>query len=153
MVLYQKEIIHTVPLFLFGHILTFVLFTTTFCYVSFKISRQFTGFPSYKCFKAVYERRIRPRAEQLSLNHHTNTPWHKTTFKIKPGPSRQLLLIDEFFLVMVRLRLGLLESDLAERFGIYQQQVSRIIGRWLPCLARALKKWINIPTKEQVSFH
>ena len=123
----------------------------TLCSIS--AFRQFTGFPSYKCFKAVYERRIRPKAELLSLNHHTNTPWHKTGSKIKPGPSRQLLLIDEFFLVMMRLRLGLLESDLAERFSIYQQQVSRIIGRWLPCLARALKKWIYIPTKEQVSIN
>ena len=35
-----------------------------------------------------------------------------------PGASRLLSLLDEFFLVLVRLRLGLLERDLADRLGV-----------------------------------
>ena len=44
---------------------------------------------------------------------------------------RALLPIDEFFLVTIRLRLGLLEKDLAYRFGISQPTVSRILITWI----------------------
>ena len=47
------------------------------------------------------------------------------------GRHRTLCPIDEFFLVMIRLRLGLLEKDLAYRFGISQSTVSRILITWI----------------------
>ena len=42
----------------------------------------------------------------------------------KRGPPRALNPMNEFFLTLVRLRLGLQERDLADRFGISQGTVS-----------------------------
>ena len=39
--------------------------------------------------------------------------------------------MEEFFLVLVRLRLGLMEQDIAYRFNISQSTVSRIIITWI----------------------
>ena len=47
------------------------------------------------------------------------------------GAARSLSLLDEFFLVLVRLRLGLLKRDLADRFGISESSVSRICKSWM----------------------
>ena len=44
----------------------------------------------------------------------------------KTGRSHKLSLLEQLFLTLVRLCLGLLEFDLANRFGIPQSSVSRI---------------------------
>ncbi|KAF4103616.1 hypothetical protein G5714_016499 [Onychostoma macrolepis] len=46
-------------------------------------------------------------------------------------PSRCLPLIDEQFLFLVYLSLGLKEKDLGDRFNIHQSTVSRIIKTWV----------------------
>ena len=48
--------------------------------------------------------------------------------------------MEEIFLVLVRLRLGLLEEDLAYRFGVSQSTVSRIIITWINFLYLQLKQ-------------
>ncbi|CAN7976969.1 unnamed protein product [Ixodes persulcatus] len=47
------------------------------------------------------------------------------------GRKRKLTLENELFLVLVRLRLGLFEHDLAHRFCIAQSTVSRICSSWI----------------------
>ena len=47
------------------------------------------------------------------------------------GRNRSLPPLEEFFLVLVRLRLGLFEKDLADRFGISTSSVSRICITWI----------------------
>ena len=54
-----------------------------------------------------------------------------TTSTDNRGPSRSLSPLNEFFLVLCRLRCGLMEYDLAFRFGISQSTVSRIIITWV----------------------
>lgn len=49
----------------------------------------------------------------------------------KPGPSRKMSAEDELILVLTRLRVGMLEQDLAVRFEISQSYVSRIITTWV----------------------
>ncbi|XP_058630013.1 uncharacterized protein LOC131539429 [Onychostoma macrolepis] len=46
-------------------------------------------------------------------------------------PSRCLPLIDELFLCLVYLSLGLKEKDLGDQFNIHQSTVSRIIKTWV----------------------
>ena len=63
---------------------------------------------------------------------------------IKRAPKRNLYPKQEFFLVLVRLRLGLLEEDLACRAGISQSHMSRICITWfdfLHCRFRPLPIW------------
>ena len=66
------------------------------------------------------------------------------------GPARKLPAIDEFLLTMMNLRLGLLEHDLADRFGISQTTVSRILNSWIPMMARKFQQFIGMPKTEKV---
>ena len=58
--------------------------------------------------------------------------------------------LDEFFLVLVRLRLGLFERDLADRFGVSVSTVSRICITWINFLYLKLKEIPMWPKKELV---
>ena len=50
---------------------------------------------------------------------------------------------DEFFLVLVRLRLGLLEMDLAYRFEVSQSYVSAVLNTWIPFLRAQLQNLLR----------
>ena len=52
----------------------------------------------------------------------------------KRGPPRVLDPLNEFFLTVIRIRLGLMEADLADRFGVSQSLVSVIFNTWLSLL-------------------
>ncbi|XP_002738809.1 uncharacterized protein LOC100367476 [Saccoglossus kowalevskii] len=52
----------------------------------------------------------------------------------RPGPKRKLEPMNELFLTLVRLRLGLLHSDLAYRFGISKGKVSSTVITWVQCM-------------------
>ena len=69
-------------------------------------------------FAALYSF-LRPRSGfQLNYyNGYTNAPKHPS-YVVSRGRPRNLNEIDELFLTMNRLRLGLLEKDLADRFNI-----------------------------------
>ena len=57
------------------------------------------------------------------------------------GRPRCLSPIDEFFLTLVRLRLGLLEQDIAYRFDISQSTVSRTFTTWINFLFLHLSRF------------
>ena len=56
-----------------------------------------------------------------------------------------LLFPDHLLLVLMKLKLGLLNTDLAYRFGINVTTVSKIYRNWIPLLADAMLKWIIWP--------
>jgi hypothetical protein len=58
----------------------------------------------------------------------------------------QLDLKEEFFMVLVRMRLDLYEDDLAYRFGVTQSYVSTLLNSWLPFLSAQLQTLISWPT-------
>ena len=58
----------------------------------------------------------------------------------KPGPSRKLTAEDELLLVLTRLRVGVLEQDLAVRFELSQLHVSRIITTWVNAMFHRFKE-------------
>lgn len=59
-------------------------------------------------------------------------------------------LIDEFLLVMMRLRLGLLERELADRFCVSTSTVSRTLITWYSVLADHLKHLIAWPSQDVI---
>ena len=61
--------------------------------------------------------------------------------------------IEEFFLVLVRLCLGLFERDLADRFGILVPTVSRTCITWTNFLYWKLKKLPLWPKREMVKSY
>ncbi|KAE8743393.1 hypothetical protein FOCC_FOCC010998 [Frankliniella occidentalis] len=54
----------------------------------------------------------------------------------------------EFSWVLVRLRLGLLEEDLADRLNVTQSCVSKIFNLWVPVMAECSKHFIVWPERE-----
>ena len=75
----------------------------------------------------------------------------KRTFLSSPhrfGSDWKLPSIDEFLLMMMRLRLGSLNSDLAERFCISPTITSQIFKMWL--VSKVIGSMVYWPDKEQV---
>ena len=64
------------------------------------------------------------------------------------GPDRKLTSKCEFMLMLIKLRLGLLNGDLAKRFNISQCLVSRIFLAWLRASSSVLKSLVYIPDEE-----
>ena len=75
-----------------------------------------------------------------------------STRPYKPTP-RALEPIDEFFLVLTRLRLGSLERDLAERFRISTTTISRICTAWINYLDKQLRLLITWPSRSLIDKH
>jgi len=70
--------------------------------------------------------------------------------KRKPGPSRKLSYLDEFLLVLIRLKAGLFFQDLADRFEISTSLVSRICNTWINLLYFEIQDMFLFPTREHV---
>jgi hypothetical protein len=79
-----------------------------------KMMNFWTGFPNYETFYALYQF-FETRAKHLRYwKGDIGIP--QIFSEKKRGPERKLPLIEEFFLTMVRLKVGLLVEDLAVRF-------------------------------------
>uniref|UniRef100_A0A672ZSJ7 DDE Tnp4 domain-containing protein n=1 Tax=Sphaeramia orbicularis TaxID=375764 RepID=A0A672ZSJ7_9TELE len=61
-----------------------------------------------------------------------------------------LSLKDHLLIILMKLRLGLTNQDLAVRFDIPKCLVSRLLRRWLPVMGKILKDLIIWPSKEAV---
>ena len=108
--------------------------------VNFKF---YTSFPNYATFKAYFNY-LQPACNFL-MYAGTKNSQHTTETQAKRGVPRSLTPEQELFMVLVRLRWGLMGLDTANRFGISQAQYSRIERTWLPFLyhrlIRALPIW------------
>ena len=104
-----------------------------------------TGFPSYDSLKAFYNF-LGPAVNNLCYSYKNNED--DSDAKQKRCRPRSLPPLEEFFLTMVRLRLGLMEQDLAYRFGISQPTVSRIISTWINFIYLRLKELPLWPPKD-----
>ena len=62
----------------------------------------------------------------------------------------KLTLMDEFLMVLMKLRLNLLNEDLGYRFGVASSTVSRNFHKWLEVMYMRLKPMIRWPDKETV---
>lgn len=96
-----------------------------------KLITFYTGFTSYVMFLACFNFLRRSAEVMRSWRSSRTTPDDWDQLGEKPGPKPKLALVEQFFLVMVRLRLGLYEVDLSDRFKIHPSTVSRIVLTWL----------------------
>ena len=85
----------------------------------------YTGFSSYAALMVRFN--ILGKGS-LKLNYWGSTKCEAKTAK---DHRRALLPLEEFFLMLVCLRLGLFEQDLAYCFAVSQSTVSRIIKTWI----------------------
>ena len=117
-------------------------------------TRFYTGFVNFGTFMVIFN--------SLSFITGKLNYWNgkdslkekeylESDVKQKLGPQRKMRLLDEFFLVFMRLRRGLLEQDLAERFCGSVSTISRVLITWYNVLAANLKHLIVWPSKEVIA--
>ncbi|XP_031560763.1 uncharacterized protein LOC116296808 [Actinia tenebrosa] len=107
----------------------------------------YTGLPDYStlllCFNLVED-----SAQRMSYINHD-----KKQSVNKLGRLRILTLFQEFVMVLMRIRLGLFEKDLAHRFLISDSSVSLIVRTWLRLLRSEFEPLINLPPRDVITLH
>ena len=103
--------------------------------------RFHTGFPTFKILMACFLF-LGESASKLSYGAYEGTGKTRRSHILSP--------INEFFLMLCRMRLGLLEQDLAYRFGISQSTVSRVITTWINFCYSKFKEVPIWPSREVV---
>ena len=102
-------------------------------------TKFYTGLPTYAVFTALLEY-IQPLVEMS----------HQTSSETNQGRKRSLTYEEEFLAILMRLRLGLLLEDLANRFEVHPSTISRIFKTWIKILAVELKRIFPWPSKQQI---
>ena len=90
--------------------------------------RFYTGLPSYEVLMAVFE--------------HVSSHFSR--------PTQNLSRFQEFFMVLIKLRLNVPLQDLAYRFMVSVTTVSRIFSYWMVVVDFRLKFMISWPEREQL---
>ena len=97
--------------------------------------RFWTGFYSYAALKLFWTHYVEPNTSAMRYWGSGNAEGDAGK---KCGPKRRLQPIDEFFMVLVKLKRGSANNDLAERFTIHESHVSRVFITWIKLLHTVL---------------
>ena len=111
-----------------------------------KLISFYTGFATYAMFLSFYEC-IEPTAKNMQSMYYQASE----TIGLS-GRKRCMLLVDELFLFLCRLRAGLQEQDLAVRFNCSLATVSRKIVTWANFLYFTLGRipiWLSRETVDK----
>jgi len=122
----------------------------SFCVKTIMISDEnaqlYTGLPNVATFNALLEY-LRPKAEKLTYWRGNNTTDRVGTH----GPSRTLSIDNEFFAVLVRLRLGLLIEDISQRFCMSKTHFSKMFNTWIRFLRLELELLFPFPSRDSIN--
>ena len=110
----------------------------------------YTGFPDYNAMTMCYSI-VEESAKNLNYDHEKINTDRDDYRKI--GRPRTLTTFEEFTMVVMRLRLGLFEKDLAHRFNVSVTSVCRILRTWIRFLRCEFEPLINIPPREVIKLH
>ena len=107
----------------------------------------YTGFVSYLHLMVCFNF-LGPAA--TTLHYNVQDSEKEATFM---GRFHKLTPVNEFFLTLCRLRLGLREQDLAYRFQISQTTVSRIVTTWVNFMYYKFKEIPIWPSRQSVDYY
>ena len=96
--------------------------------------RSYTGLPNDATFQTLFEEI--PKPDDICFNS---------------GRKCVLRMIDQLFMTLMRLKLGLVLTDLSFRFGISKATCSKIINKWIDHLYIHLSFLTYWPTREQIN--
>ncbi|KAM7314879.1 uncharacterized protein LOC115312713 [Ixodes scapularis] len=103
--------------------------TNRFCVEKFKDSDEdflfYTGLPCYGLFHILLSY-LGPASCDMNVEEEGESEQGATR-----GRPSSLSTENQLFLVLVRLRLGLFQQDLAHRFNVHQSTVSRLFTAWI----------------------
>lgn len=100
----------------------------------------YTGIPESSTFEALFEEIVEDAEECTGGSKDRSVG----------GRPRTLRVIDEFFMVLMRLRLGLILEDLAFRFCISTSTCGDIFNKWIDYLDQKLSFLIMWPSRKTV---
>ena len=103
----------------------------------------YTGFPDFDTLMIFYEEILKDDAEEMRMWKGKDCKDNLDEFKC--GRPHKLPLLEQFFVTLVRLRLGLLEVDIANRFGVSQSTVSRTTLTWINLMYHNFKAMERFP--------
>ena len=109
-----------------------------------KECQRWTGLPNFATFNSLAEFFYRSAGEYVN-------PIFDRFHLIKPGPCTKLSFQEEFFLVLVRLKTGNFNFDIAQRFGISDGLCSDIFTMWVLFLNAELKAMFELPDASSAS--
>ena len=104
----------------------------------------YTGIPCYNTLLAFFEEILKHDASLMRQWSGRRSASDYGDSKV--GVSCSLSLEEQLFLTLVRLRLGLLERDIAFRFQISQATVSRITCTWINLMYHSFKSIETFPS-------
>ena len=107
--------------------------------------RFYTGFPNHAVFHSFFNC-IQPCARNMQSYYYRAS--EEVNIAGKPSCMK---LIDELFMFLCRLRLGLQELDLADRFHCSKATVSRKVITWCNLLYMVLGSWNIWLSREKVN--
>ena len=119
-------------------------------------TRFYTGFPNYATFMLFFTTFLKHGASKLTYWEGQKRTLGSEGRKYneehiqKPGRKRTLRPIDEFYMVCLRLRLGLLQKHLKDIFNVSLMTVSRVMTTWINFMFDHMKSLIPWPTREQI---
>lgn len=108
------------------------------------LMKFYTGFTDYTMLMAFYNEVL--ESDAMFMRQWSGRRSKSEYDDVKVGKSCKLPLKEQFFMTLVRLRLGLLEFDIATRFGITQASVSRITNTWINLMYHNLKSIETFPS-------
>ena len=113
-----------------------------------KLTRFYTGMPTYDSFMALVEY-LEPKAKEMRVWKGTNT---KTEEKQQGSQCfSNLSTANQLFAILIRLRLGLLITDISTRFKIPEATYSRMFTTWICFLSKELRLIFPFPSREQIA--
>ena len=118
--------------------------------------RFYTGFVNFQMCMLMFRSLLHHGADRLNYWRGESSvgerKYHSKDQK-KSGPVRGLRLEDEFLLLCMRLRLGLLQEHLADVFKVSGSTVSRILNTWVNFAYDTSKNLVPWPTTEQILYN
>ncbi|XP_040360987.2 uncharacterized protein LOC121836090 [Ixodes scapularis] len=106
----------------------------------------YTGLPEFAVFEAAYDF-FAPRASQMQ---YWSSSRKSSGMKGRP---RELELIEEFFMVLTRLRTGMAGREMARNFGVHEATVSRLFTTWINFLQRELSTLTRLPSLHEIQMY
>ena len=119
-------------------------------------TRFYTGFPNYATFMLFFTTFLKHGAAKLTYWEGQKRTLGSDVRKYneehfqKPGRKRTLRPIDEFYMVCLRLRLGLLQEHLKDILNVSLMTVSRVMTTWINFMYDHMKSLIPWPTRKQI---
>ena len=114
----------------------------------------YTGFVNYSVLMNFYAALAPTACTMTTWAQHKRLTVRKSVSEFRETcNSTALSLMDQFFLVLVRLRTGMLELELADRFCVSQTTVSRILVTWLNYLYIYLGSVPIWPSRKIIDKH